>query len=253
MPADDTGPLFELCWHVSPDPNEIASRILTNDPELIRQFLGFLLAKNQLPSAAETAERLTQFGDSRTDDPQMFRLIDRLLATGNGDSAKALWDALIGRHWVVGDGGALNNPNFARDPLPLAFDWSLPAYPGLHSWPGPAGLESEFSGDQPETCTVTEQAVVLTPGNYELNYSYRTDGIPANSGLHWQIIAPDSDTPLAQSTDLSSDSQTREKIDFTVPPGQSLLHLRLQYRRALGTSRISGSVVIPSIQIINRH
>jgi len=250
MPSESTAPLFELCWRASPDPTEISNRILTNDPALIRQFLGFLLTKNELPAAAETANRLAQFGDPGDDNPIMFHVIERLIAAGNGEQAKALWNDMSQKHWIVADGSAVNNPSFARDPLPMAFDWSLPAYPGLHSWPGPAGLESEFSGDQPETCTVTEQTVVLTSGNYEIDYSYRTEGIPANSGLRWQVIAAGSDAPLAESSDLSSDSQSHGKVAFSVPPGTSLFHLRLEYRRALGTSRISGNLVVASIQIL---
>src|SRR5579863_9014482 len=42
MPSDDTGPLFELCWRVSPDPDEITQRILNDNPKLIRQYLDFL-------------------------------------------------------------------------------------------------------------------------------------------------------------------------------------------------------------------
>ena len=249
MPSDSMGPLFELCWHASPEPSEITTKILTNDPELIRQYLSFLLDKDQLPAAAETANRLTQFGDPETDTTQVSQVIDRMIAAGNGDAAKALWNVLISKHWVVADAGAPNNPNFARDPLPLGFDWSLPTYSGLHSSTGPSGLESEFSGEQPEDCTVANQAVVLAPGKYELDYAYRTNGIPPQTGLRWQIIASGSDAPLAESPDLSSESQSYGKVVFSVPPDLSLYHLRLQYRRALGTTRISGSLVIPSIQI----
>jgi len=249
MPSDNMGPLFELCWRVSPDPNEIARRILNNNPELIRQYLDFLLAKDQLLAAAEIAQRLTQVGDPETDDPEMFSVIDRLIAAKEGDAAKALWNVLIEKHWVVADTGAPNNLNFARDPLPVSFDWALFSYSGLHSWPGPSGLETEFSGDQPEDCTIAEQAIVLPPGNYELEYSYRTDGIPPETGLRWQIITAGSETVLAESPDLSSEALNRARVAFSIRPEASLIHLRLQYRRTLGTPRISGRVVIPSVQI----
>ena len=130
-----------------PTPTRSREGFLNNNPELIRQYLDFLLAKNQLPAAAEIAQRLTQVGDPETDDPEMFSVIDRLIAAKEGDAAKALWNVLIEKHWVVADTGAPNNPNFARDPLPVSFDWELFSFPGLHSWPGPSGLETEFSGD----------------------------------------------------------------------------------------------------------
>ena len=249
MPSDNVRPLFELCWRVSPDPNEIERRIVNNNPELIRQYLDFLLAKDQLPAAAEAAHRLSQVGDPMTDDPEMYSVIDQLIAAGEGDAARKIWNALIEKHWVVADPGEPNNPNFARDPLPVGFDWALSSYTGLHSWPGPSGLETEFSGGQPENCTIAEQAIVLPPGNYELEYSYRTDEIPPETGLRWQIIGADSETVLAESTDLSSETMKRENFEFSIPPDASLVHLRLQYRRTLGTPRISGTLVIPSVQI----
>jgi tetratricopeptide (TPR) repeat protein len=249
MPSDHTEPLFELCWRASPDANEITQRILNNNPALIRQYLGFLVANNQLMAAAGIAHRLAQFGDPRADGPALFSVIGLLLAADDGGDAKALWDTLIERHWVIADQGVPNNPNFARDPLPVAFDWTLHSYEGLHSWPGPGGLETEFSGLQPEDCTVAEQVVVLAPGHYELEYSYRTEDIPPLTGLRWQVMAPGSEVPLAESHDLSSETLNYGKVPFIVPPGSAPIRLRLQYRRALGTTRISGTLILPSTQI----
>jgi hypothetical protein len=249
MPSDNVRPLFELCWRVSTDPNEIERRIINNNPELIRQYLDFLLAKDQLPAAVEAAHRLSQVGDATTDDPEMYSVIDQLIAAGDGDAARKIWNALIDKHWVVADPGVPNNSNFARDPLPVGFDWAVFSYSGLHSWPGPSGLETEFSGAQPENCAIAEQAVVLPPGNYELEYSYRTDEIPPQTGLRWQIVAADSETVLAESNDLSSQTMNRGNFQFSIPPDASLVHLRLQYQRTLGTPRISGTLVIASVQI----
>lgn len=249
MPYDNTQPLFELCWHVSPDPAEIAQRILNNNPMLLRQYLGFLLARNQAPAAAEVALRLTQFGDPKADAPQMFAVIDRLIAGDNGQPAKQLWETLIARRWIVADPGTPNNAHFAREPLPVAFDWALSSYDGLHSWPGPAGLETEFSGAQPENCTVADQTIVLPPGNYELAYSYRTDQIPPATGLVWQVVSSGAQTPLAESSDLASNTLRNGTLAFTVPAGFSIVHLRLHYQRALGTPRIAGTLVVTSVQV----
>jgi tetratricopeptide (TPR) repeat protein len=249
MPSDSIGPVFELCWHVSPDPKEIEARILNDDPELIRQYLSFLLAKDQLPAAAEIAGRLVQAGNRETDASQVFSVIDRLIAARQGDVAKSLWNQLIEKHWVVADTGAPNNPNFAREPLPVQFDWALASNNGLHSWPGPSGLETEFSGDEPENCTIAEQTELLAPGNYALVSSYRSEGIAPDTGLRWQILAAGSDKVLAESPDLSSESLNHVTFAFSISPEASLIDLRLAYRRALGTPRISGTLVVPSIQI----
>ncbi len=81
-----------------------------------------------------------------------------------------------------------NNPNFARPPLPTNFDWELSSYPGLHSWTGTSGLEIEFTGTQPENCSIAEQTLVLMPGRYTMNYSYRTVDIAPDTGIQWQVI-----------------------------------------------------------------
>ena len=249
MPADEVRPLFELCWRASPDPEKITAEILNQKPELIRQYIGFLLAKDQLSAVANVAPRLVRNGDAESDLPQLLSVVNRLVAVNDAASANALWHLLMEQHWVVADTGVPNNANFVRDPLPVSFDWFLPEYPGLHSWPGSSGLETEFTGSQPEDCTVAEQIVALTPGNYTMMYSYRTSGISPATGIRWQIIDLKSNTVLTDSADLSGDTLKHAELAFSVPPGASLLRLRLAYRRALGTPRISGMLVVLSTQI----
>src|ERR1039458_9803233 len=249
MPADEIGPLFELCWRVSPDPERITGAILNQKPELIRQYLGFLLAKDQLSAVATVAPRLFRSGDPETDRPLLFSIVDRLVAVNDAAAANALWHLLIEQHWVVADTTVPNNADFVREPLPVNFDWSLPEYPGLHSWPGSSGLETEFTGSEPENSTVAEQAVTLTPGNYTMAYAYRTSDIPAATGIRWQILDAKSNTVLAESPDLSSDAVQHLALAFSIPPDVSLIRLRLAYRRALGTPRISGTLAVLSTQI----
>ena len=249
MPSDHTEALFALCWRVTPDPNAITRKIVDNNPKLLRQYLAFLLGKDQLPAAAEIATRLIRFGDPNEDTHRMFSAIDQLVAAGDGTAANSVWTTLIAKHWVVADPAFPNNPNFARMPLPVSFDWRIPSNPGYRSVPGPLGLETEFSGLEPEACTLAEQAVVLHPGNYILEYSYRTEGIHPGTGLHWEISAPGAKSPLAESPDLSSETRSRARFSFSVPPGVSVVHLRLLYRRALGTPLISGTLLLSSVQI----
>jgi hypothetical protein len=183
MPADDIGPLFELCWRVSPDPEWIAQAILIQKPESIRQYLRFLLAKNQLQAMAGLAPRLVDSDEAETDRPLLLGVINRLVAANDVVPASALWKSLIVKQWIVADATVPNNSEFKRVPLQATFDWSFPEYPGLHSWPGASGLETEFTGSQPEECTVAEQAITLAPGSYTLAYDYRTSGIPVATGI----------------------------------------------------------------------
>jgi len=122
MPADEIGPLFELCWRVSPDPAKITEALLNEKPELIRQYIGFLLAKNQLPAVAVVAPHLVSSGDSDSDRPLIFAVINRLVADNNAPPAIALWRSMIEKHWVLSDATVPNNAEFSREPLPVSFD-----------------------------------------------------------------------------------------------------------------------------------
>jgi hypothetical protein len=160
-----------------------------------------------------------------------------------------MWRMLIAQHWINADQTVLNNANFQRPPLPVSFDWSLPEYEGLHSWPGASGLETEFTGSEPEACVVAEQVVALTPGNYSLSYSYRTTDIQLGTGIRWQILDVKSNAVLGESPDLSSEKLTYSGVGFSIPPDASLLRVRLLYQRTLGTTRIAGTLDVLSTQI----
>ena len=249
MPNDDIGSLFELCWRVSPDPEKITRAILNEKPEMIRQYIQFLLGKDQADAAAKVALHLMKSGDPQSDRALMFAIVNRLVFLNDAAAASTLWKGLIERQWVYADSTIPYNASFLREPLSVAFDWSLPDYQGLHSWPGASGLESEFSGSQPEDCAIAEQTVVLSPGNYAMSYSYRTSDIPLTSGIRFQILDAKSNTVLAESPDLSSDALLYSGFGFSVPAAVPLLRVRLAYRRALGTPRISGMLDVLSTRI----
>jgi len=249
MPADDIGALFELCWRVTPDGESIARVILTGDPSALRQYLVFLLAKNETRIAAGVARQLIERGGPRLDRTLLLSLVDRLIAQNERALAYALWRFLDDRRWIVADRSLPNNPNFARPPLPVAFDWRFPSVDGLHSSPGPSGLEVEFSGKQPERCLIAEQTVLLPAGQYTFVSRYRTVGISPETGLGWRLSGLHSGLALSKSLDLSSEKFTEQETRFSVEGGDVMVSLQLEYRRAIGTTRISGILVVTSTAI----
>jgi tetratricopeptide (TPR) repeat protein len=250
MPPDDIDPLFEICWQAAPDPEKMANTVLVHEtPALVHQYVAFLLRKGQFAVAATFAHQLARMGTSDNDRSLLLSVVDRLVAANQATAANALWHSLIVRNWVIADEGVPNNSHFLREPIPVSFDWSFPEYDGLHSWPGPSGLETEFTGSEPEDCTVAEQVVTLAPGDYTMTYTYHSADIPPDAGLHWRIVDASSNSIIATSPDLSSDSETHSTLSFTVPPASSLLWLRLDYQRALGTTRIAGTSMVISTQI----
>jgi tetratricopeptide (TPR) repeat protein len=251
MPADDIGALFELCWRVSPDPKTIEANIVEDNPDVVRQYIVFLIGKDQPAAAVNPALTLlrTGTGSQESDQSLLFTLLDKLIAANDANDANTLWNRLIRQHWIVADTSFPNNPQFSRDPLPVDFDWTISAYSGLHSWSGSFGLETEFTGDEPESCAIAEQTISLPPGDYRLESSYRTRNILPDTGIQWQIVEAKSDKILASSGSLSSDTPARVVLPFSVGPDEHLLRLRLAYHRNLGTPRVSGTVVVTSVRI----
>jgi tetratricopeptide (TPR) repeat protein len=258
MPAIDIRPLFELSWRVAPEPKTIEANLIDDDPFVIRQYIEFLVGKNLTEAAVHPALRLIHTGSTvkdrglyfgLTDRDRILGLIDRLIDANDAPNADSLWRELIRQHAVVADTSVPNNPEFSRDPMPVKFDWSFSAFAGLHSWPGSSGLIAEFTGVEPESCTIVEQTISLRRGNYRLVSSYRWQNIAANTGIRWQIVDAKSGAVVVSSPSLSSDSLSSVTIPFSVGPDVSLLRLQLVYRRELGTPRVAGTLVIPSIRI----
>ena len=252
MPSSDMTPLLELCWRVTPDGVDIAKHVLTNNPDTIRQYLGFLLHKDELHAIVDVAPWLVRYGSVEADRALLLSVVNRLITSNDGAAATRLWRLMMAERWVIADRTAPNNPTFSRDPIPVGFDWNLPSYEGLHSWPGASGLEAEFSGRQPESCVIAEQVVTLPAGAYSFSYSYRTSGIEPDTGIAWRIMDAKSGAVLGNSPDLSSNTLGQHSLEFSVPPETSLVRLSLAYNRALGTPRISGMLTVLSTRIVAR-
>jgi tetratricopeptide (TPR) repeat protein len=252
-PADDLGGLFELCWRVSPDPKALAANLVEDNPDVVRQYIVFLIGKNQPAAAVNPALTLLRTGSQDSDQTLLFTLLDKLIHANDPIDANALWNRLISLRWVVADAKFPNNPQFSREPLPVDFDWNFPAYSGLHSWPGAIGLEAEFTGDEPENCVIAEQTIFLPAGDYRLESSYRTRNILPDTGIQWQILEANSDDILESSASLSSDPPARVILPFVVRPEEQLLRLRLTYNRSVGTTKVSGTLVVTSVNIQSGH
>jgi tetratricopeptide (TPR) repeat protein len=249
MPTEDMGPLFELCWRVTPDAGAIANAILNDDRGLVRQYVRFLIDKDQMDALASVAPRLVRLGNQEADRPLLLDVVNRLVDTNNAAGASQVWKSMVQQHWVPGDATLPNNGEFNREPLPVKFDWTLPEYPGLHSWPGSSGLQTELTGEEPEDCMIAEQYLTLAPGSYSLSYTYHSTGIAPDTGIRWQILDARTGSVVTESEALSSEAQTQTSWRFAIPNGVPLQRLRLDYQRALGTSRISGTLLVLSTRI----
>ncbi|MCL6544589.1 MAG: hypothetical protein K6T61_05140 [Bryobacteraceae bacterium] len=257
MAPYDQSALFELCWRMSGDAAEILAKAIPGDPAILSQYLNYLLRTQRLEAARSAAEALARLAGP----PQRAAVLlacDRLLAAGRVREAADLWNLLASRSLVpypplsAEQGSLVTNGDFGQALVQGGFDWRIPRVNGVAvRGPGrPPGLTLDFSGAQPQSCELASQALLVEGGlRYSVRYSYRTRGIGPGTGLRWAI------GPLAgggwwtQGADLSHEEWAEQGFEFLAPPGQQGARLVLVYERALGTTRIEGTLELRRIEL----
>jgi hypothetical protein len=255
----DQTPLFLLCWRMSSDPAEILGGAIPSQPRFLAQYLSFLIQRENLDAAEAAGDLLApRAGEAET--PLLLFCCDRLLLKGRDRSALRFWNTLCLRHRIdrqplqPSSGESLTNGGFSAVPLETAFDWRLQHAEGISFVvpAGPAsGLRASFSGSQPQAARVLEQVLPLLPSRrYRLRFSYRTEGVAPGSGLRWELTRLTGGGEwYATSADLFGDNWKQEAFDFTTPPDMGSGRLTLSYRRAVGTTRIEGSVWLRKVSL----
>jgi len=250
MMYGDAAPLFRLCWRVTQDPEVMLARGLGDRPELLRQYLYFLLGAASPKSAEPVAQRLLERGDGAAA-PVLLAYCDRWLEAGQAEPAARVWNALAARRWIPATalapdrGLGVTNGDFSAPPAGSGFDWRVPEVPGAATTRtrSPAGLKITFSGRQPEECELLSQPLWLAPGKtYRLSYGFRTADIEAGSGLEWRVAG-------AKSGSLTSADWTEQSLEFAAPDSSGPARLVLAYRRAPGTTRIEGTLWLQRVAL----
>ena len=268
MAYGDPLPLFRLCGQMEEDGNLI-DRLAIRSPSVRAGYLSYLAGQNRIDLLGPPAQRVLE-ENRESDTPLLLAVCDRLLdqsavgqvpdlpTAGCVNEALAIWNRLAETHRIPfaprssATGSLLINGSFPVAPTSRGFDWRMPEVEGISpaSEESPGGLRLTFSGRQPEVCEVLAQYVpVRENGRYKLSYRYRTSGIEPGTGLTWRIADSKRATSLGEGPNLSAEQETQNQLAFVTPPGCRLVRLSLDYRRSLGTTRITGFVVLRSIQL----
>ena len=205
-----------------------------------------------MPAARKVLE-----ADREADIAVLMAACDRLL---DGKRRKGRWKSGIASRSgaefrlepSAASGPVLTNGTFSTAPVSHGFDWRLPTTEGVSASgeERPPGLRLTFSGRQPENCEVLAQFVpVREQTAYELEFVYRTRGIPPGTGLRWRVIDGTSGGTLAEGESLSSEEDQQTAVSFRTPAGCRLARIALEYRRTPGTTRIAGFVVLRGMRI----
>ena len=249
--GDRTG-LFQLCWRATADSQTILDRAIPSDRNLLADYVGYLGRTERYPAAQAAAARWVSLA-VKEDVPGLLRFCDLLIEKAH-DSAGALriWNALIEKAWLpfedldLNAGSVVTNGTFRSPPISQGFDWRLLSRPGVRV-ESYQGLGIRLDGHQKEQTGFLLQWLPLRPSTtYELTIKAQSADIPAGSGLRLKILDASTGTALAESEIAMPVSILR----FETPPHTSLGELNLGYKRALGTSRIAGSVVFSSVAMV---
>ena len=249
--GDRTG-LFQLCWRATSDPQTILDRAIPLDRALLADYVDYLAGAQRYPAAQAAASRWLPLA-AKDDVPALLRLCDLLIEKAH-DAAGALyiWDALIENGWLsvqavdLNSGSVITNGTFRTPPLSHGFDWRRSSQQGVRI-ASQQGLSIVLDGHQEEHADLLIQWIPLRPSStYELTMKARSDDIPAGSGLRLAVLEGVSASALAES-EISLPVLT---LRFETPPRISLGKLVLSYQRALGTSRLAGTVVLSSIALV---
>ncbi|MGQ9635641.1 MAG: tetratricopeptide repeat protein [Bryobacteraceae bacterium] len=254
----DVAPLYRLCWSLTEDAGLILDRAIPKRTETLRPYLSFLLAGSRLEAAEAVAEGILPHGTA-DDVPLLVAYCDRLLEARQTARATRLWNALVGRGLLgyqalnPAAGFALTNGDFRLTPRSQGFDWRIPAVEGVtasRDVQAPA-LRLSFSGKQPEQCELLWQYLPLAPAaSYHFRFEYQTEGIGPGTGLRWEVEDL-SGTPvrLAESVSLAAEDWTGGEVTFTTPARLAAARVVLAYRRAPGTTRISGWIALRHLRL----
>jgi hypothetical protein len=178
---------------------------------------------------------------------------DRLIDAKLVDEALAVWNGLAKAREIPYAPLApdaekiLTNDSFLPTPALQGFSWRLSTVEGVGASreENPSGLRLTFSGWQPENCEPLFRVLPVRENTaYEFTALYRTAGIQPGTGLGWRVTDMDGGSIMGPPESLASEEGAQARIRFVTPSGCRLARIALAYRRALGTTRIEGSLVL---------
>jgi len=223
-------------------------------------------AVNALLNAQRVSAAVKTWGQLRCDPPHFsvcggasLSLSDALLNATPPETATALtvWNQAVGRGWLNQAGarpGTLTDAEFAHPWNGAGFGWVDNHSADFQVEP-PAGgdhpiIHVAFDGLQPEGLQVFRQRVAVEPGaRYRLTCTSRLDGDGQAGGVSLDVTSQLGQPPLTVlELPLQSDWHTSQQ-DFSVPAGETLVTLSLEYRRPNGQPRLRVGVDLKALAL----
>jgi hypothetical protein len=145
------------------------------------------------------------------------------------------------RAWIPREAGV----RFADSPLQTSLDWRYKDVSGVTRSLGADGhLRLEFSGQQPEETGLVERYAPVRPlVKQRIEWSSQKEKTPDEPGVQWEVES-------LSGRVLANSGLQSGAVEFT--PEESIVRVRLLYRRAPGTTRISGVVDLLPARVVEQ-
>ena len=245
-------PAVDLCWRAFDDPRVILENGVPDLPAVNYRYFSYLLETRRLDGATQVWDRMQSDLASHSLGP-FLSYINALLTNNKVTEAVRAWNRLceVGLlpHEALSpsQGPLLTNGHFRSRPSGAGFDWRLLRPAGIQ-WEVknapdmPGEIEFSFSGTQEKAARLLEQLVPAEPNRqYRLDFTYLTQGLAQESGIHWSVFDAASGQRLARTDSLEATEQPRPaSLAVKTGPETRLLRLVLEYERAAGTTRKEG-------------
>ena len=237
MSWGDALPLFQMASQLGLSVDDIRRTMLPDRAPVLAAFLSECIRLKELDEASRVARRLLEIGNKDDNSGSVLTAVDALFAAGRTGPAVQLWNQAAAAHWFPHPaiGAPITNPDFSLEFLPAGFDWHPYAPDGVVYWRlgNSRGLQFEFSGRQPENCTLLTLNLPIEPDKpYKLKN--KASGFDVGSGLQWRL-----------GTHVWDVFTPEEPIQIKESPAQ----LILTYNRALGTKRIEGTLILYRVEV----
>jgi hypothetical protein len=237
----DRAPAFDLCWQVSGDAGEVWSRAIPDRRDVVSAYLWYVLGKRRLEAVGPAALKLAAGKgpeDTRVSDAMVLNsAMDALLEAGEAAKARQVWVAL----GYAAPAGIVGT-DFEAPRIGHGFDWRLLTVLGVTEveLDAPASLRIVMSGQEPETCELLRQFVIVKAGRkYVLRWEARTDGFPKATGLEWKLGAARG--AVAASAEWSAGEMRVAGAEGAV--------VSLGYQRPSGEVRVEGRVELRHVTL----
>jgi tetratricopeptide (TPR) repeat protein len=252
-------PIFDLCWSQGGDEKKITALMPTQGMVPV-EYLIYLLTTKRTDAAIDFWPATLAAGAvnlASSEAQVLAQYPDFLIAANRIPEAVRGWNDLVAKKIIASGrldrsaGMFIADPNFDFPLLNHSFAWRTGAETGLFVESNPSLLRFQFDGNEPESSFVLLTTLVpLLPGKaYRLVWKSDGSGLsaPRDPGFGFRITwEPGESTTECPPLLVAGDEGA---CAFTTLPGAGYARLELRYARALGTTRVQGSLGMISVRV----